>query len=315
MDKNLSRRNWIKGIGAGALTAAFGTQLRVAQAQDGMAQALAFHRFPLGSFEVTIVRDAILELNPSIFGGNVSETAGADALAAANLPTDMIPGTVNLLMVNTGSNIVLFDTGFGMDNPNGGRLAPTLEMMGMSAEDIDTVVISHFHPDHISGVSNEGTIAFPNATYYYNQVEWDLVSAGPQGNGLDGIIEAATGKIGPVADADQLSLFNYEDEIVSGIQAVAAPGHTPAHTAFLIESEGNQMMNLVDSVLHHVITLQNPTYHAAFDGIPDQAVESRISILGRVADNQIYTFGYHFPFPGVGYVSRNGESFLFTSSL
>jgi glyoxylase-like metal-dependent hydrolase (beta-lactamase superfamily II) len=196
---------------------------------------------------------------------------------------------------------VLFDTGLGQGFS---QLMPTLELIGVSPADITTVVLSHFHPDHIGGVAPDGAVAFPNAQYVFGQVEWDFLNSG--GN------EGALGTLQPVVDAGQMAYYADGDEIAPGIIAVAAPGHTPGHTGFIISSGDQVLMNTVDAIVHPVLSVQRPEWHFGFDSDPEQAISTRRNLLDRVASDNLLIFGYHFPFPGIGVIAAEGDSWRFT---
>ncbi len=311
----LSRRNFLKGLGVGAAAvgAPFGLYPALAQTMPTTGTVSAFSRFNIGEFEITAIQDGTSQFETAIYGANAGEGEIDALLAANNLPTGTANSTFNVTLVNTGEQLILLDTGLGAASaPNGGRLIPTLELLGIAPGDINAVILSHFHPDHINGVGDGSTAAFPNATYYFPQVEWDFLQE------VQSNVEMAATALGllqPMSDNDQLALYAAEAEIVPGIQAVAAPGHTPGHSALLIASGGNQLLNMVDAVLHPVVTFQRPDWYPGFDADGALGVETRIALLGRAADEQLQVMGYHFPFPGTGYVVRDGDVFRFTAAI
>ncbi len=303
-NRALSRRDLLKGFGLSAVGLGLGIApaLRPLFAQEAPAPA-AFFRFGVGDFQLTVISDGSGMLNTSILGANAPEGAVDELFAANGLPTGSYPNAIQVLHVNTGSNQVLIDTGRGSAN---GSVLPTLDLLGVSREDIDTVIISHFHGDHIGGAATDGSATFPNARYVYSQPDWDFLQAAPADNQGAQNAKTAMESLG-----DQLEFYVAEDEVVSGIQAVATPGHTPGHMSFLINSNGEQLLHLVDSVLNNVASVQHPEWFVAFDSIPEQAVESRRSILGRAASEQIQVFGYHFTFPGLGFILPDGEAYRY----
>jgi glyoxylase-like metal-dependent hydrolase (beta-lactamase superfamily II) len=173
-----------------------------------------------------------------------------------------------------------------------------MEILGMTPADVNGVIGTHWHPDHVGGLSTEGAVNFPNATYYLSQTEYDFVQAN-----AEAFTGGAAAAIAPYADSDQLSLYNAEDEIFPGVQAVGAPGHTPGHHALLMASGGAQMMHMVDSTISAFVHVPNPTFNIQFDADPTMASDTRVALLTRASDEQIPVIGYHFPFPGAGYIA------------
>lgn len=187
----------------------------------------------------------------------------------------------------------------------------------MAADDVTDVLVTHYHPDHIGMISDMQTPTFPNATYYFPQAEYDFITSGVT-TGIelvDSIIQLANGLLAPISAGDQLELFDGEAELIPGIQTIPAPGHSPGHIAVMINSNGSQMLNMVDAAIHYLTAVQHPEWHFGFDAEPDVAVESRRMILGMAADEQIPVIGYHFPFPGRGVIDRDGDGFRFIPTL
>lgn len=307
----ISRRNFLKGMGIGALGAAAGVKLTVdalpAYAQS-VAQAAAFYQTTLGDFQVTVIRDLVASLPVSTLVSNASETEVNELLSANSFPGGSeLPNNIKVMLVNTGDNLVLLDTGLGA--AANGQLIPTLELIGIAPGDITHVLISHFHPDHINGVAVDGAPAFPNAMYMMAQAEYDLITSDPASDFFSG----AVATLQPVVDAGIMEFYATDDELVPGISAVAAFGHTPSHHAFEVTSGGQTLLNTVDAIIHPVISVQRTDWTFGFDAIPEQAIETRRALLNRVASEGIFMYGYHFPFPGIGVVAATGEDeFRFT---
>ncbi|MEO0563519.1 MAG: MBL fold metallo-hydrolase [Chloroflexota bacterium] len=308
-NKGISRRTLLKGLGATALGAAFGGRAATAAAQIAgpSADSIAFYRFNVGDLAITTIKDGVSPLPAEILAANVDPSEVTSVLEAANLPTDQLLNTFNIMMIDNGEDIVLVDTGQGAAAaPNAGKLLPTMELLGMSPADVTAVVGTHWHPDHTNGLSADGSPVFANATYHFSQTEFDFVQAN-----AEQFTGGAAGAIAPYADGDQLSLYNDGDEIVSGVSMMAAPGHTPGHHVVMLNSGGNSLMHLIDSAINAVVHVQNPTFAIQFDADPEMAAETRTSLLTMTANEQIPVMGYHFPFPGVGYIAPMGDTFRF----
>jgi len=273
----------------------------MAQTANTGEDVAAYYRFRLGSTEMIVIADSFFGLPVGFMGGNQPEEDVRELLtsqirlnADGTVPTSVI----NLVMLGE-DGATLFDTGNGMQA--GGKLVPTLDALGIGTDGVSAVVMSHFHPDHINGLSTDGTLTFPNAAVYYPQPEFDFMESAP-GNTAD-----AMAKLQPALDADRVTFYNPDDEVVPGVQAIATPGHTPGHMAFAIESDGTQLIHFVDSVINPYTHVINPTWSFGFDADPELAIESRQVVLDRAIADQSLVIGYHFPFPGIGYIFSTGD--------
>ncbi len=214
------------------------------------------------------------------------------------------------LVVNTGDHLVLVDTGAGSLAPTTGRLLQNLKAEGIAPENIDTVILTHGHPDHIGGNTDaQGKPAFPNARYVMWKDEWDFWTSEQAEQRLDEhvrevLLKFARENLPPIQG--QVDLFDRETEIVPGMRAVAAPGHTPGHMALEISSEGEQLLCISDAALHP-IHLEHPEWHAAVDFDPKQVVATRRRLLDKAASRKALVLAFHFPFPGLGHVVQKVE--------
>jgi len=215
------------------------------------------------------------------------------------------------LVVNTGLHQVLVDTGADGLGPNTGKLVQNLKTVGIAPEDIDTVILTHAHPDHIGGnTDSEGKLIFPNARYVMWKDEWDFWNSEEAVLKLEEhvrevLLGYARKNLPPIQG--QLELVNHETEIVSGICALAAPGHTPGHMALAISSRGEQLLCISDLVLHP-IHLEELEWYAAVDFAPEQVVATRRRLLTMAATEKALVLAFHFPFPGLGHVSQKGDT-------
>jgi glyoxylase-like metal-dependent hydrolase (beta-lactamase superfamily II) len=300
-----------------------------AQAEDarqaGAAESLngnGFYRFKIGDFQATVISDGYgpIPVGP-IFAINVSEAELAPVLKA-NFMTPMIQVTNNILVVDTGRERILVDTGFGekIGPPFGSfpGLEANLRRAGILSESIDLVVISHGHLDHIGGlVTKSGALTFPKAQFVFVDTEWNYwtgvryesdVNSSPLPDPFkQGTIAAARENLPPVADRSRF--VKQGGEIASGVHYVVAPGHSPSHASILFTSDKEQFMHMGDIAHNPVTSLQHPDWTPVFDYDPVQAIRSRKAILDRVATDGVMAMGYHFPFPAIGHVVPHGAAY------
>jgi glyoxylase-like metal-dependent hydrolase (beta-lactamase superfamily II) len=246
-----------------------------------------FNRITLGDFEVTTLLAATTPRpDPhSIFGLNVSAQEFNAASEAANIPTDQAQFFFTPTVVNTGGELILFDTGL---NPQG--ITAALAAAGYTPDQVDVVVITHMHGDHIGGLTGEGGATFPNARYVTASVEFDA-------------------KMRPLADRTEM--IGDGARVATGITAMAAHGHTPGHTAFMIESGGRQLLIAADFANHYVWSLAHPDWEVKFDMDKAKAAGTRRRLLGMLAADGIPFVGYHMPWPGIGYVEKTGAGYRY----
>lgn len=307
----ISRRAALAG-GAAAIALAASPALAKAPLSGPIRPAV--RRFSLGAFEVTTILDGVrnAESVHPIFGENV-EAADVEALAGENnLPGLASQFTFLPTVVNTGEEVILFDTGNGAGGrPDVGNLRANLADSGIAPEAVDVVVITHMHPDHIGGMMEDGAPAFPNARYVTGDVEYNFWSAEER---LSGPTERVGQMVqqGVVPFAENMTFIGPGDSVVSGIEAVDAMGHTPGHLAYHIESEGKRLMLTADTANHFVFSLQRPDWHVRFDADKEKAAAARKQVFGMIAADKIPFIGYHMPAPGIGYVEASGDGFQYT---
>lgn len=268
-------------------------------------------RYKVGSFEVTTISDSEVFLDGPfpLIGGNAPEEDVRTLMRENLLPETRYQPGFSPTLVNTGRELVLFDTGNGengfVKRPDGGWLAANLAGAGFTPGDIDVVVLSHGHPDHVGGLIEAGKPLFPNARYAIGAIEYDFwAPEGKHSGEIEGMAAVFRANTKPVAD--RFTFLKPGDEVVPGIRAVAAYGHTPGHLNFLIESEGGAIYFWGDCAHHQVASLARPDWHCVFDIDKEQGAATRKQIYDKLATDRIAVIGYHMPFPSVGYIERAG---------
>ncbi len=291
---SLSRRHLL--LGAAALPIAASGSSAFAAADMLGVGGTKYNRMKIGGFEVTtlLVGSRPVENPKSIFGLNVGDDEFAEVSRLAKIPTDVAQFFFTPTVVNTGSELILFDTGL---NPAG--ITDALTQAGYSADQVDKVVITHMHGDHIGGLYSEAGETFNNASYVTGFAEFDFW------NGQEN--ERFEGKVRPLAE--KFSMIGDGDAVASGVTAMAAFGHTPGHMAYMLESDGAQLVLGADFANHYIWSVAHPDWEVKFDRDKAAAAATRRRMLGMMAADDVPFVGYHMPWPGVGYVETRGDGF------
>ena len=308
-----SRRRLLAGAAAAGLAGI--VTPAVAKAPMANTQAPYFYRFKLGNFEGTIASDGILPLGkPDENFVGLSKQEMDKQLTDNFLPLENAVLEQNALVINAGDRLVLFDTGMGslsIFGPTTGKLLNSLKQAGIDPKDIDAVVMSHAHIDHLGGnVADDGKPNFPNAQFYITQADhdfWTDESKVPKEFKV--FWETATKNLKPVRD--RIHFFKDGEQILPGVTAIYATGHTVGHTVFMIESAGKQLCYIGDLAHHPVLLLEKPLTEFKYDTDPKQSAQSRVKILTMLAEKRIPLLAYHFAWPGIGHVAKQGDGFRY----
>lgn len=309
----ITRRETLLGAAA---VAALGLSGRVVFAAGTSANAKGYYSYKVGDIEIIGVHDGYWEmpLNPG-FVGNAELEDVQDALEAAGHPRDIVPINFAQTVIRTGGKTILVDAG------TGGQLAPTagtmvehLQAAGIEPGDIDAILVSHYHPDHIFGLMQKGSTApaFPETEI--------MVPAKEHAFWTDpGTAAAMPEDRRPVIDRIKATLGTWENvtpfepgkELAPGVVAEAAYGHTPGHTAFVVSSGNDTLVIAGDIANVPALFVQNPGWHAAFDMDKNEAEAARRAMFDRVIADKALIAGYHFGFPNAGRIEKDGDGYAF----
>ncbi len=271
------------------------------------------YRFALGDFQVTTVLDGATPMDGPfpIFGENQTPEAVSAFASSRLLPPDKLVGSFTPVAVNTGADLVLFDTGNAPGaRPGTGLLAERLKAAGIDPAQVTVVVVTHFHPDHIGGLMTGGQPTFPNARYVWNGAEYDFWTKPERlSGGTERVAKLAQSHVVPLKE--KATAIKPGDDVVAGIRAVDAAGHTPGHTAFQLDSGGKRLLVGADFCNHFVLSLEQPDWHVRFDMDKDKAAATRRAILSMLAAERMPFTSYHMPFPAVGFVEASGNAFRY----
>lgn len=315
-DFSLSRRQTLLGAAmlAGTGAAGLGSTSAEARAPLLKSQAPYFYRFNVGAMQVSMVSDGPLPLGEP---GGAFLGATKDEIAKMLTDNFLSPSNVvleqNAPVVNTGKNLILFDTGMGtskMFGPTTGRLIQSLREAGIQPGQIDSLVITHAHIDHIGGmVDARGRKLFPNATVYMSQADFDFWTDESDPKKPKDFIVHARKNLLPYRD--RIKFIKDGEEFLPGVTAMATPGHTVGHMIYLLSSEGKQAAFIGDITHHQVLLVEKPRLEFAYDTDPKQAAATRVKVLDMLASKKIPLMAYHFPWPGMGHVSKQGDGFRY----
>jgi len=287
-------------------------------AADGHAASpvgAALYDAPLGQYRITAILDGIAPLGRGFFFG-VDDSAIDAAMAEAGVGPDTLPAPVSAFLLRSDARTILIDAGMGAVDilgPGFGRLSAGLAAAGVSPGDIDTVVITHLHPDHIGGLLGPNGAAFPNAELVLAEAEaafWlDAATAASAPAEAQGLFQLAGAAIGAYGDA--VTQVADGAEVAPGVTLTVSPGHTPGHSLLRIDGGERQLLMVADSMHSADLHLALPDTGFGFDTDPGQAAASRKRLLDMAATDKLLIAGSHIHFPGFGRILRSGDAYRF----
>ncbi len=311
-----TRRTMLKTTTGFVLTAGispFPTTIAQAKAPTANKQAPGHYRIKVGGYEVTCLSDGTVDLPMTdLYQGIAKEEIEAYLTSHhQSVPTTT---SVNAFLVNTGERLILIDTGSSdLMGPTLGKLSANLLASGYSVDQVDDIILTHIHPDHSGGLVREGQPVFPNAVVHVNEREakfWLGGGAAARGDGLNAEIGQAEAAVDPYRKNGMFSTFADDADPLPGIKSVLRAGHTPGHSAIVVESQGETIVFWGDIVHGDYLQYDNPDVTFAADIDQPQGIASRLAAFKDAADRQYIVGAAHHGFPGVGRVRRDETNFV-----
>jgi glyoxylase-like metal-dependent hydrolase (beta-lactamase superfamily II) len=311
----LNRRRFLSTTIVGTVACASGVPSEAASSSESTSiDAPGFYRFRIGSFHVATLCDGLFFLPLDSIATNADPSERKAYFDAHYMTADAFPLQVNPLLIETGQKRALVDTGIGPGRdwaPTAGRLAISLDQSGATPESIDAIVITHCHPDHVGGIDTAATKHFPNAEVLVSEIELDAWTSTDFAKKLpDWAAQAAPQVQKTFASlGDRVRPIRSGAEIVTGIASLDTRGHTAGHISLLVGSGHDQLLITGDAIPSTHIAFDRPEWQIKWDHDPELGAKTRRALLDQAAHDRLLVAGYHYPFPGVGHVAKEGNRF------
>ncbi|WP_295006874.1 MBL fold metallo-hydrolase [uncultured Dechloromonas sp.] len=306
--KNAFRRLAVAGLFL------LGSSLAMAEAPQQKTQVPGYYRLMLGQFEVTALYDGAIDLDEKLLK-NIDKRDIQRLLAREFLKGPKVQTAVNAYLVNTGKQLILVDAGAAkLFGPGLGNIVDNLKAAGYTPEQVDTVLVTHLHGDHINGlVTPEGQRVFVNAEVWSTKADnvfWLSEAIAAQApKDFQPFFKMSRDAAAPYLAAGKWKTFDSDRELLAGVSSVDTHGHTPGHASYLFQSGDQRLMVLGDLVHNHAVQFARPEVAFEFDNDPKQAVIARKRIWALAAKEKLMIAGMHLPFPGVGHVRKEAKGY------
>jgi glyoxylase-like metal-dependent hydrolase (beta-lactamase superfamily II) len=320
----LTRRTILSGaaaIGATAFAPNGVITPAEAAAPPARQQAPGWYRYKVGDFEITVATDGARSFPlPDTFVKNAKKEEVNKALADAYMEQNKMTIPYTPIVVNTGSKLVVIDTGNGPaarkdTKANYGQFPANLKASGIDPKNVDIVLISHFHADHVNGLyADDGSLQFPNAEikvpakeYAYWMDDGEM-SRAPKGR-MEGLFKNNR-RVFSDAVKKRVTQYDWDKEVAPGITAVGTPGHTPGHTSYVVSSGKGKLYVQSDVTNHPALFVRNPRWHAFFDQDAAMAEATRLKVYDMVSAEKMPMQGFHYPFPALGHIDKTSSGYV-----
>ena len=314
--RNIARRALLAmTLASSAVLAGLPLAASAAPVARQQTQVPGFYRMALGDFEVTALYDGYVDLDTKILKGASAEDIQSLLARMFVESSKGVQTAVNAYLINTGSQLVLVDTGaaqcFG---PTLGVIQANIRAAGYQPEQIDNVLLTHLHPDHACGLLNPGgQMAFPNASVHVPQAEADYwLSAEVAAKAPEtarGMFKMAQDALAPYVAAKRVKFFGEDGPGIAGVRSMASHGHTPGHSGYLFSAGGSRLLVWGDIVHSHAVQFARPEVAIEFDVDSVQAISSRQKVFAAAAEEKFWVAGAHLPFPGIGHVRAEAQGY------
>jgi glyoxylase-like metal-dependent hydrolase (beta-lactamase superfamily II) len=304
------RRSFLKTAALGTLVAAStGSSDARAAGKSAPADTPGFYRFRLGDFHVTMLCDGMFSLPMESIATNADPSERKAYFDAHYMTADAFALQVNPLLIEAGDKRVLVDTGMGPgQSPTAGRLTNSLRQLGVAPKTIDAIVLTHCHGDHVGGLEDN---EFKHAEVVLSETELNLWNSPDSAARLPAwaapgvpALQKTFASLG-----DRLHPIKAGGDVVAGVTALDTSGHTEGHISLLVESAGKQLLIIGDAIPSIHIGFERPDWQIIWDHDREKGAQTRRALLDRAAHDRLLVAGYHYPFPGVGHVVKEGDGF------